>query len=767
MPSLVVNVAYRPIRIGWCVREGNWDHVRKALRLTHTLWGGRYNPIIPVDNRSLASDLVNLFRVDALFPLADNDDSLKKFVEAFPWLPWPSFHKGLFVQGSAGTVATFLDIYHPVRHLFDDYIKGRTDRQFVATQFSWENGDPLADVFLCTFGQYPSKKEISKDYDDFVTQNLRAVRVKLKLTEELSPDIFQAFTLSTLTGHMLEWEVPPREANAGLYVGSSTKFEDIVNFWNIRATDAQVFFFDPAQEQRIGKSMDQFVQGLDRRAGSSASWTDRPPIWALAGELAHNRFKANAVRHDVTADTWNGYNLKPARFYIGEKYSLLASLDETIPEPSLSIQLPEKPFFAEPEFHVQELAVEIWVISSLRNQSEFVFDTPFIPEMNVVYGRNLSLEWNKARAETPGISIITGATSDHITLRSVLKHRLMSAIFETFGMKAELSKPGRIAMRLIQQMGGIQGCRVFKIPGVRDLIAKFGPQTPFTRSGAVQTIGRNDPTGAPQFSEYEGLYIEFREQGPLKPEHAFTFLLKRGVFQTGLSLVCPNCELDSWTQLDDLATEIKCELCGKQFLITPQLRDRDWNYRRSGLFGRDNHQEGTIPVAVSLQQIDTVLHSAILSTNMDLSPKTATIEECETDLVVIEQGYLEDKVSIAIGECKTGGLEISEEDVRKLSKVADALDRDHLESYIIFSKLAPFSEAEVERCRRAQTLDRYRVILLSNRELEPYFVYERTEKEFAIRSTAISLEDLAAATHDVYFNPRLRPMPAPKQGAQQ
>jgi hypothetical protein len=87
----------------------------------------------------------------------------------------------------------------------------------------------------------------------------------------------------------------------------------------------------------------------------------------------------------------------------------------------LSIQLPEKPFFAEPEFHVQAVAVKIWVLSGMRNQSEFVFDTPFIPEMNVFYGRNSSLEWNKARVETPGISIISSVTSDHVNLRSVLK----------------------------------------------------------------------------------------------------------------------------------------------------------------------------------------------------------------------------------------------------------------------------------------------------------------------------------------------------------
>jgi hypothetical protein len=46
------------------------------------------------------------------------------------------------------------------------------------------------------------------------------------------------------------------------------------------------------------------------------------------------------------------------------------------------------------------------------------------------------------------------------------------------------------------------------------------------------------------------------------------------------------------------------------------------------------------------------------------------------------------------------------------------------------------------------------VILLSDRELEPYFMYERAEKEFVIRPSAISLEDMAQATQDIYFDPK-------------
>jgi len=108
---------------------------------------------------------------------------------------------------------------------------------------------------------------------------------------------------------------------------------------------------------------------------------------------------------------------------------------------------------------------------------------------------------------------------------------------------------------------------------------------------------------------------------------------------------------------------------------------------------------------------------------------------------------------LAIGECKSND-EITEQDVANLKRVADAFPSERIATYVIFSKTAPFTPAEIQRCRAAQDPHRLRVILLSDRELEPYFVYERTEKEFEIHSAAISFEDLARATQHIYFEPR-------------
>src|SRR5689334_761354 len=95
METLAVNLRFRPIRLGLCVKIDDAEGFRKAIRLTNVLWGGRYNPIIPYD-QSYAEALVRLFRVDALLPVT-NDPDAKAFAEKFSHLPWPFFHDELFV----------------------------------------------------------------------------------------------------------------------------------------------------------------------------------------------------------------------------------------------------------------------------------------------------------------------------------------------------------------------------------------------------------------------------------------------------------------------------------------------------------------------------------------------------------------------------------------------------------------------------------------------------------------------------------------------
>lgn len=186
--------------------------------------------------------------------------------------------------------------------------------------------------------------------------------------------------------------------------------------------------------------------------------------------------------------------------------------------------------------------------------------------------------------------------------------------------------------------------------------------------------------------------------------------------------------------------------------MTTQLKDRDWHYRRSGLFGKEDNQEGGIPVALTLQQIDSVYNTKdmIYTTAMELEPAGASINKCETDFLILTQSKIDHKVQIVICECKNH-KEISGDDVLKLKMVAETLEKKGIRVFIIFSKISDFTPEELERCKAINDKYMRRLILFTARELEPYHLYEKTEKEFNIQKYAVSFEDMVNVTEDVFY----------------
>jgi len=694
-----------------------------------------------------------LYEVDALFPAAA-DPQLKTFVDRFPHLRWPSVHQRLFIGGSGGRgLATFLDVYHPTRTIYEEHIDGKQEPRLTATLYDWAANDPLRHLFLAEFGSYPPREEINLDYGAMVERNLKGTRVALPIDGPVPADGYKKLTPSALSRFDLRRDRSPNWEYPGLYVGDANDFADVVNFWNLRAANVQVLFYDPNNDARLGEMTRAFLQVLKERPREAAHFESDFSIWSKRGkEVDLKRFEAQRVgRVEIDDGIWNGLNLKPPLMYI-EDVRVLGSRSEHDSIPSLTFELRDKPFYDDPEVHRQHFVASIDALT-YGGDEQVTFSYPFLPELNDFYRREACVVVDGARSERNGLGFITNVGRDTLTIRALRRRSLITNIFGVFGMKAEASEAGRIASRLIQQMGGVQGCRPFKIAGVRALIEKYKPFQSFTRGGATQIIADVDPvTGVPNFAPYESLFIDGEAA---KPNRVFDYLAKKNVFRVGLKFTCPNCELEFWTSLDDVATEVTCEYCGQRFNVTPHLKDGAWAYRRSGLFGREDHQEGAIPVALTLQQLGTVLDwGMVFVTSMTIESATGAFNPCETDFVITsEEGFFDEHLGLAIGECK-GRLEITEQDVKNLSQVADAFPKDRIAPFIVFSKTIPFTPAEIERCRVAQPAGRKRIILLSDRELEPYFVYERASKEFEIDSTAISLQDLANTTHSLYFDPK-------------
>ena len=86
MASAGIQLRYRPVRIAFCVRKGSLTQFESAVRLSCTMWGGAFNPIIAVDDTDEAKQLVRLHRIDALLAIDGEDHSIKNFIADFPEL---------------------------------------------------------------------------------------------------------------------------------------------------------------------------------------------------------------------------------------------------------------------------------------------------------------------------------------------------------------------------------------------------------------------------------------------------------------------------------------------------------------------------------------------------------------------------------------------------------------------------------------------------------------------------------------------------------
>lgn len=392
MSTLSVRVRYRPLRIGWCVRHGDWEQLLTALKLTHTLWGGRFNPIIPVGaDEPRARQLIDAYRVDGLLPI-ERDPDLNAFANRFPWLHWPILSQSIFIQDEESAIPTVLDIYHPVERIFEKFFRNLPDDDEEAPPAktilpTWEPSDPLAAVLTATFGAYPTKSELRRDYFMLVLEKLRATPIHLDESRDVPADLLESANPSEITRYTLSWDRSPNPMDPGFYIGRADDFDDVVNFWNIRAADIELYFYDPSRQNRLGKFCDAQVEflrkHLQRNAGGGLS--KGIAVWSKDGNQRDSSFSPALYMQGVQDLSWA--SLTPPLHYIDKDQSILGSVSDEPEGPMLAVQLPPKPLYQEDEIIAfnEHLVVTLSCASDLRSDAEATFCTPAVPELNEFY----------------------------------------------------------------------------------------------------------------------------------------------------------------------------------------------------------------------------------------------------------------------------------------------------------------------------------------------------------------------------------------------
>jgi len=203
LDTIRVNICYRPLRIAWAIRSDDMTAFRHAVRLSNTLWGGRFNPIVAVDNEEEAGRLIDVFRVDLIFPIGDSD-AVNQFPKCFPHLINPFFHDNLFIGDSNGRkMAQILDIHNALVHVHDSH-NWKSIKEKGIRIYAWQADDPLADVLLVQLGMYPSKDEIGIDYQGMLMKTNEVTECAINPSSPVPEDVLKYPSINYLSRHGLK-----------------------------------------------------------------------------------------------------------------------------------------------------------------------------------------------------------------------------------------------------------------------------------------------------------------------------------------------------------------------------------------------------------------------------------------------------------------------------------------------------------------------------------------------------------------------------------
>jgi hypothetical protein len=753
MSTMSVRIGYRPLRIGWCVRSDDFEGLRRALRVTHTLWGGRFNPVLPVDDPVAAERLIEQFRLDTLYP-ASSGPEVTALIDRLPHLRWPLHSIHLFAPSLIGHTANLLDITHPILLIEQLQTPSELTAEWAPTLLHWDENDPLADVLLTTYGDLPSAPEIGVDYRKLLLTRLGVSPADVAADQPL-PRVVGSFpSLSDLTTYGLERDRVTRHSQTGIYMGDCRQFADLVNFWNLRATDRVVYFYDPRHSARLAPLRDAHLGALNLAPELRRPWQYQAKprsvtVWCRdccdAEAIPSSVLPVTPVpvRDDFLCSTWP--EPPTARF---EERFVLGALDAVGKRPALTLQLPDLPFDVQAQAEYQHAVVSLTILGDLPEETGYTFWTPHLHQLQDYYGRECYFLSRAVRSQPGGLDIVSDIRRDALTLYALPRRQLIASVFDAFGIKATPSRAGLLADRLIRQMGGPLWCKLFVVAGVRKLLQTYGPDQSFNKKQADTAIGGS------AFGRYAKRFRGSGQANAYTPQDALRDLARRGMLRAGLELECPECHLTYWLLIDALRTEVSCEYCGHEFNVTPALTGLEWKYRRSGLFGHKEEAIGGIAVSLVLRQLLLAQHGQklVYDASLGLEGNGACIPTCETDFAVL-QGTFDAGLDLIIGECKTKG-EIRQGDIDNLLAVAGVFKGSPIRVFVVFAKLAPFVSGEIDRLRAAKETQYPDIILLSDRELEADLVYEWTHRELKQDIPGAGLDDLVRGTAAIHFDRR-------------
>jgi hypothetical protein len=681
----------RPIRLAFLVRPNDRDALMRVFEINTCLWGGRFNPIVPVFRRTPA------WWVDKPPTPPTASEIVGGYLAAFE----PDFIVAMepsLVQAAGAPKSRVLppdDVLNAARDEHVGYgvsacdvYQGLYEREFRFVHrhprkvgFAAQDEERFAAFAGAAFGRFPS--------DDTLQYFLRHYRNVF----DAAPFRIVAADLRDVLGAKVA--TPLRVGASGLEVQRSgwrhdpvlflidaTSTRDLIDYWNLRALGWRVLPI-PIQwrddllsvcntiirQQYVPlRWQPQYRHHTEILASRSLTWDDaRSFIKKLdlpgndaVGPRHYPRIWDEWARDKDGAVpcTLDGGNLEDECGIADGRISF----QSLSPSFATSFGPPNLPMWAN-VVHLRDYSAGSEVATILP---------PGIPDVDRLLD-TMRFERDSTRVTSEGIVALCDF-GDRTIFWSVLDGvGVLQGWFKSRGLDAELSGAGRICMQMIRQLGGPWGAHLVANPHVLHLLDEMA-------HGMVESLDDSTPAEGPKpkargrtasWSQWWGLLRKIHHDDR-RAERDFGRLTKHGVLQVGLKLDCPHCAQTNWYSLKQVAENLRCDRCLQPFQF-PAARPptQAWAYRTQGPFSIENYAHGAYAVAIALRFFLQLLQiEATWAPSLKL--KNEQGDEFEIDFAMWCQarhrvGF---EPTFVIGECKSFKEQFEPRDLRRARELA-------------------------------------------------------------------------------------------------
>ncbi|MGV2069044.1 hypothetical protein [Agrobacterium sp. 22-226-1] len=636
MAKISANIRLRPTRVALLVSPTDRASIIRFMRISTCMWGGRYNPIIPVYRKppkawagefegdktgvDIARGYIRFFEPDA-------------FVEAKPGLLAALGLESL--RGAIGSLSVTLD----------ELLSPDPNKSWAELKFGLPITDALAELYdrgerfvpreprsamvvekppttgaaEAMFGVFPTEED--KRY--FFSSYNEVFRPEAM---PWSPQTWRHVYLKGTTkpfdpsSHLIE---PERNWQHDLkfFVFDPSKITDIIDLWNLRsepapllplpvnwvaelATDIQALCkaeYRPLEGNPSGimhSATLEFARGLSEEARQQTIQILKPDLPPALGH--HHSLTIKHWRDRIWDAPGEGMMNAPKRLrlFVHEKQVSL-EVDRSSEHLSATFE-PLRPSFAS-RYGTGRVR---WV-NSLKVSNYGRTNIATIYPYNT-FDRShprLLLGSGDVLIGSEGWSVGQAYVGLSSFLQFETQEKAITGILTRAGYSVSLSEPGHIAKHVLDQLGGLEGAHLIAdeeiLRTMNDMAGAIR-----RRRNESEEMQEEFPPRSRSIKQWADLVNKRKERdyGRGDIEH-FT---KRNVIVLGLETRCTNCLHVNWDPMDKLGYALSCSRCLKEYPF-PQNADssaRKWAYRVSGPFSVQDYAKGAYGAVLALRAID-------------------------------------------------------------------------------------------------------------------------------------------------------------------